>query len=226
MLLCIFGTVGALLVYLGIFREILVNVGKPPLRKFRGFYKVGIWLIDWLIGSRSLDRSIDWLIDPFSVSLDNFYQTYGAICCFTPTFLLVFSGWLQGQRQIIRRCPQIGAGATSIRNLLRRSGKGAFSVWSFLLRCVRLWARSACFGVFYRTTRATLCNFSLITSGAWKRRFSYRGDVTWTFLLMCCDCFFWLCFRRCYPTNGDTSWVELWRKMARLASKIKAGWRK
>lgn len=39
MLLCIFGTLGGLLVYLGIFREILVNVGKPPLRKFRGFYK-------------------------------------------------------------------------------------------------------------------------------------------------------------------------------------------
>ncbi|OQV23153.1 putative Testis-expressed sequence 264 protein [Hypsibius exemplaris] len=39
MLLCIFGTLAGLLVYLGIFREILVNVGKPPLRKFRGFYK-------------------------------------------------------------------------------------------------------------------------------------------------------------------------------------------
>jgi len=38
-LLSIFGTLGALLIYLGIFREILVHVGKPPLRKFRGFYK-------------------------------------------------------------------------------------------------------------------------------------------------------------------------------------------
>lgn len=39
MLLCIFGTLAGLLVYLGIFREILVNVGKPPVKKFRGFYK-------------------------------------------------------------------------------------------------------------------------------------------------------------------------------------------
>ena len=39
-LLCIFGTVGGFLFYLGMFREILVSVGKPPLRKARIFYKV------------------------------------------------------------------------------------------------------------------------------------------------------------------------------------------
>lgn len=38
-LLCIFGTVGGFLFYLGMFREILVSVGKPPLRKARIFYK-------------------------------------------------------------------------------------------------------------------------------------------------------------------------------------------
>ncbi|GAU93677.1 hypothetical protein RvY_05576 [Ramazzottius varieornatus] len=38
-LVCIFGTIGGLLFYLGMFKEILVNVGKPPIRKARIFYK-------------------------------------------------------------------------------------------------------------------------------------------------------------------------------------------
>ncbi|XP_055353328.1 testis-expressed protein 264 homolog [Paramacrobiotus metropolitanus] len=39
MLIAIFGTVAFLLAYLGAFREILINVGKPPVKKFRGYYK-------------------------------------------------------------------------------------------------------------------------------------------------------------------------------------------
>lgn len=39
LLLTIFGTIGVLLAYLGMFREILINVGKPPTKKFRGYYK-------------------------------------------------------------------------------------------------------------------------------------------------------------------------------------------
>jgi len=39
LLLTIFGTIGGLLFYLGMFRKILINVGKPPVKKFRGYYK-------------------------------------------------------------------------------------------------------------------------------------------------------------------------------------------